>query len=206
VRVPAWWLVLAIVLGIALGLGLSSRAPARPASAQGGPAVGEAQLEAIAIELGEIRRLLAVVPPGTVPTERRPVGENAGESTDASPVLGAIALLENNIGAQLAELRRLLEEVESPANRLARVRDEGRTIDWAALNSLVATWRYDKEAAEKEVELLSVERVIDRFGPPARVWTNSNGLHWEYAGEGAGDWKQVILRVPDGYVTNLIVR
>lgn len=129
-----------------------------------------------------------------------------GTTSDDTPVLLALDSLQKHLDAELAELSRLITERETAQTRLARMREEGRGIDWAALNALVATWRFDRDAAEKDVELLTAEQVLDRFGPPSRVYTNTNGLHWEYAGEGAGDWQQVILRVPDGYVTNLIVR
>lgn len=208
-KVSVAWVALAALGGFVLGQQVVRRAPERPSGAHDTSAGGDPRLESIAQELAEIRRLLALRP-APVAGESAPSGRRAlhedGTASDDAPTLAAIGALQERLDREFDALRHALHDRETAQQRLARLRDEGRGIDWAALNALVATWRFDKAAAEKEVELMTTETVLDRFGPPSRVWTNTNGIHWEYAGEGAGDWKQVILRVPDGYVTNLIVR
>lgn len=208
-KVSVAWLVLAALGGFVIGQQVAERMPRRPSSAHDASVADDPRLESIAQELAEIRRQLALRPApvagAVVPPERRILHED-GTATDDAPTLAAIEALQQHLDREIDALRHAISDRETAQQRLSRLRDEGRGIDWAALNALVATWRFDKSAAEKEVELMTTETVLERFGPPSRVWTNTNGIHWEYAGEGAGDWKQVILRVPDGYVTNLIVR
>lgn len=205
-KVAVGWLAVAAVAGFVVGLAVTRGAPARPSGAIEAAPTSDPRLAAIASDLAAVRRQLALrAADAPASPERRMLRED-GTTSDDTPVLLALDSLQKHLDAELAELSRLITERETAQTRLARMREEGRGIDWAALNALVATWRFDRDAAEKDVELLTAEQVLDRFGPPSRVYTNTNGLHWEYTGKGAGDWKQVILRVPDGYVTNLIVR
>ena len=56
---------------------------------------------------------------------------------------------------------------------------------------------------------MPADELIERYGPPTDVWTNTNGLTWQYARVDPvdpGKIQEVILRLPDGYVAQLAYR
>ena len=142
-------------------------------------------------------------------TDRQPL---QGPTTSNEEILAAIRALEAKLvsderdGAELEEGTIPLSSEEL----LERMKDPTRGIDWAAWDPIVNLWHQDKNEARKAVKLLTDEQVLERFGPPTDVWSNAQGITWQYA----RDWDPVrkkfgtdiILRIPDGYVTQLAVR
>ena len=78
------------------------------------------------------------------------------------------------------------------------------------LNAVMALWREDHDLARKEVKLLIDRQILERFGPPTDVWSNTNGITWQYARDFDPVTEKygtdIILRMPNGYVTQLAVR
>ena len=75
---------------------------------------------------------------------------------------------------------------------------------------MLALWRSDPELAREEVRLMTAAEVLDRFGQPTDIWVVAQGITWQYArDENPTTGKfgtEIILRIPDSYVTQLAVR
>jgi hypothetical protein len=108
---------------------------------------------------------------------------------------------------------RILDELGAMEARLTNQLRNAQTdpSDAATVDALLGRIKApDAFPDRKEVKLLTAEQVLERFGAPTDVWSNTNGITWQYA----RDWDhvrekyelEIILRIPDGYVTQLAVR
>ena len=154
----------------------------------------------------------------------QPLDTAAAGDADGARVADGAGLAEAQVERLLAELRAMEfrlrselhgvagteDDVERTAALVERMRGTDAEVDWYAWDPILALWDADREAARAELKLMTAEEVIDRFGPPTDVWSNTNGITWQYArGYDALAEKyqdEIILRMPDGYVTQLAVR
>lgn len=212
--------LLPIVLGLGVILGWLGRGAlegerGRPARADdAAPAILDGRLERIERELALLRAELEtarqplVVPAGPpAPAgDRRPLGE---QPTGDARVLAALAGLEERLDA-LAARATTESSAADQAALLERLKDPTRTIDWGAWDAVLSVWDRDRDEARRMLKLSSAEQVLERFGPPTDVWSNTSGITWQYGRH----WDpaleryalEILLRIPAGYVTQLIVR
>ena len=124
--------------------------------------------------------------------------------------LAALERIESLVATEHERTRAAVQSGSSQASVLERVRNSKGVINWAAWQPILDLWHSDPDAARKELKLLSADRVLERFGPPTDIWTVSQGITWQYARDFdpvEESWGlEIILRVPDGYVTQLAVR
>jgi len=128
--------------------------------------------------------------------------------TDAEALNAALARLENTFRLELEKTRELITE-SGAAGLVERIRSDRRHVDWAAWEDVIVVWKRDMDEARRMVKLMTADELIERYGPPTDVWTNTNGLTWQYARIDPLDatkLQEVILRLPDGYVAQLHYR
>lgn len=145
--------------------------------------------------------------PATTPVDdaSRPLAQS-----EIDQVLAALQRTEDALRRELQLTREVVGDEAVRGDTLERIRDEPRPIDWYAWDEILELWNEDPDLARKEVKLLTDEEVLDRFGTPTDVWSNTNGITWQYARDldaTTGKYAtEVILRIPAGFVTQLAVR
>lgn len=170
-----------------------------------------AELQRTNRELAELRGVLRLAP-----AERRPAtpaGEDELPAVRIEPddpaTAAALAALERRLLIELEATRELIRR-ETGAERLVeRIRNARRDVDWTAWEDVIAAWRRDPEEARRMVKLLTVDELLERYGPPTNVWSNTNGLTWQYQRTHPLEptrVQELILRVPAGYVAQLAYR
>jgi len=230
----------ALLAGLALGVWLGGRRSAigvsEPRIAE--PRAGSepiarsddataAALEALAREVRELRAAFEARPapvpsPDESPVEPappNPVPDGApaeanrlptDEAREARDLVLELRALAAELRRELEATREALDERTTPDERIRRMREEGRAIDWAAWDEVLAVWRTSPTEAQAMVELLRPADLLERFGPPTDVWSNPLGLTWQYARDrdpATDAWRlEIILRLPEGYVTQMAVR
>jgi len=200
-----------VLLGRSAGLG--EREHARPPEA---PAPDAARLERLEEELARLRRAVDELA-GELRTSRSEVAARvprgaspAGEGLTRAELQSELRALENRLAS---ELRAAADDRPSPsptAEILERIKAPGASPDWAAWQPVIDLWNQDRDAARREVKLLCAEQVLERFGAPTDVWSNTNGITWQYARDLDPVLRthglEILLRIPDGYVTQLVIR
>lgn len=113
------------------------------------------------------------------------------------------------LGAMEDALARLEQSDERAARQridLAALKEEHDEVQWPALRELLDLRRLDPNAASREVQLLSDEDLVRRFGSPTTMYGNAAGLHWFYRDGDDDVWTtEVYFRLQNGYVTVLDV-
>lgn len=218
--VVSGWLV-AAGLGAAVGYLARGEGDSAPLVVPSGADPGRVDLGRMESELARLAELLeqralldagAPAPRASAADFEAPRRDNATDEPARRVALGG------GDEALRQELEALREEVHALRRiltlELARlggsdevfesIRNDPRDPDWSEWDAVVALWHGDPEVARDQVEMLSAAEVLERFGPPTDVWQNENGLTWQYADDARVE--EIILRVPEGYVTRLVVR
>ena len=206
-----------VLLGLAWWLGTRSQASS---TADDGTAL---RLDTIQRELAVLRRAVealaerdeTVSPPvlregaPRLPLTSSPVGDDALGAPIGDWRL-ALSSVETRLLDELAALREhLITELDRELVPTL-IRDGAGEVNWGAWEEVVALWHEDPDRARADVKLLTAEEVLDRFGAPSDVFVNPNGLTWQYARDPDPTTGrpplEIILRIPDGYVVQLVVR
>ena len=135
--------------------------------------------------------------------------DGTGAGAEESPEVTLPMLYE-----ELRGLRFLVAPDAGPQDVSTRVleamQDPNHGIDWGAWQPILDLWEHDRAEARSKVKLMTEEQVLQRFGPPSDVWSNTQGITWQYArgvgADGQGHELEILLRIPNGYVTQLVVR
>ncbi len=225
---PGLWrpgLVLGAAAAVCLGglgfwAGVRSSASARRAGEAGGTVVPwsgheerepAGETEDVRFELGGIAASLARIEEAIAALDTRlaslePVGARQPASPDPQADSGDLAASLADVQQRLQEALALLDGSVS----LREVREKKPVTDLPELQRLLDLWRSNREEALKNVQLLSSEETMERFGPPTKIWTDEGNVMWLY-GDGALDAatqkheREVILGFVDGHVNQLSV-
>lgn len=149
-------------------------------------------------------------------------GGRAGASESTPREDAALAQRLDAIQRSVEELRGAIAQAQaerfateaatadSSGGELFALREEHPEPNWQALDSLVAQWNRDEEAARDETLLLGYRDVIRRFGKPDQVWGTGASLNWLYvdgidpvSGETV---REVWFQFVDGFVVQLGVK
>lgn len=134
----------------------------------------------------------------------------ATEPERTERLLAALLRMEDALRAEHEHTRDTIREEAVRGLAVARIRELGGEVAWHAWDPILELWDEDRDAARREVKLLTDVEVLDRFGPPTDVWSNTSGITWQYAKDldpvTGEPGTEVILRMPAGYVTQLAVR